>query len=244
MNVKEKLDELVGKYNVPSFIDRDPVQFPRSFTRLQDIEISAVLTSVITWGKRNTILKDAEKLHTLMDPGPYDYIMNKEWMALLHSRRNIHRTFFDHDLYDLCRGLYSFYLENDSLESLFTPENGGILEGLVRFGQMANTRHISGSIKTSPCKRTNLLLRWLVRNDRIVDLGVWKKIRPADLIIPLDTHVSKISRQLWNEYLPKTDRMATALKITEYLREMCPEDPCKYDFALFGLGEEGNSFGL
>jgi len=240
MNLKERLDELVEKYNVPSFIDNDPIQFPRRFTLLQDIEISALLTSVITWGRRDGILKDAEKLHNIMSNSPYHYIMNEEWAALKNSRKNIHRTFFEHDMYTICQNLHTFYLENNSLESLFTP--GNILDGIIRFGKVTNSRHISSSIKTSPCKRTNLMLLWLVRNDNIVDMGVWKKISPAKLIIPLDIHVSKISREIWKKALPKTDRMSTALQITGYLSEMCPEDPCKYDFALFGLGEEGLSF--
>lgn len=242
MDIKEKLEELVQKYNVPSFADRDPVQFPRRFTRLQDIEISAVLTSVITWGKRSVILKDAEKMHALMHHAPYSYVMNEEWKPLAQSRKNIHRTFFEHDLHDLCRSLYGYYLEHDSLESLFLSKQGGLMSGLVRFGEMANMRHVSGSVKTSPCKRTNLLLRWLVRRDGIVDLGIWQKIHPADLIIPLDTHVSAIARQLWKDELPKTDRMATALMITDHLKELDSQDPCKYDFALFGLGEEGSHF--
>ncbi len=242
VNQKEQLDELVREFNVPSFIERDPIRFPRRFTRLQDIEVSAVLTSVITWGKRSSILNDADKMHRVMGYAPYDYIMSKEWEGLRHSRKNIHRTFFEHDLHDLCRSLYAYYSENESLEDLFTPENGGVLKGLARFGAMADMRHVTASIDTSPCKRTNLMLRWLVRNDGIVDLGVWTKIRPADLIIPLDTHVCRIARRLWSNDLPKTDRMATALKITERLKDMCPEDPCKYDFALFGLGEAGGVF--
>lgn len=235
MSIKETLDELTVTYNTPAFIETDPIQFPRRFTRLEDIEISALLTSVITWGKRELILRDAERMHQMIGDSPYDYIMNQEWAALKDSGKNIHRTFFERDLWHICQGLFLFYQENNSLEELFLTD--GILPGLDKLSGLMNTRHISSPRTKSPCKRTNLMLRWLVRNDGIVDMGVWKKISPSQLIIPLDVHVGRVSRTIWND-LPKTDRLSTALMITNHLLEFCSEDPCKYDFALFGFGEE------
>ncbi len=235
MFIKKMLEELADKYNVPAFIETDPIQFPRRFSRLEDIEISALLTSVITWGRRGLICRDAEKLHQLLGDSPYHYVMNKEWTVLKDSEKNIHRTFFERDLWTICQGLYRYYLENDSLEVLFLKD--GILGGLDNLSQLMNTRHISSPLTKSPCKRTNLMLRWLVRNDGIVDMGVWRKISPSQLIIPLDLHVGRVSRTIWDD-LPKTERLSMALKITDYLSQLCPEDPCKYDFALFGFGEE------
>lgn len=233
--LKNKLDELADIYNVPEFVLRDPVQFPHRFNNVQDIEISALLTSIITWGRRDSILKNAEKMHVLMRHAPYSYIMNKEWSILKDSRRNLHRTFFEKDLYPICRNLFGFYSEHQSLESIF--ENKTTVDGLHALSSLLDTRHIASPQGKGPCKRTNLMLRWLVRNDGIVDLGVWKNISPSQLIIPLDVHVSRIGRSFWND-LPKTDSMSTALKITEHLAAFCADDPCKYDFALFGLGED------
>ena len=235
MSLKERLEELVAIHNTPAFIETDPIQFPQRFSRLEDIEISALLTSVITWGKRGLILRDAEKMHQMMGDSPYNYIMNQEWNRLKDSDKNIHRTFFERDMWNICQGLYHYYLENNSLEELFLTD--GILHGLDKLSGLMNTRHISSPQTKSPCKRTNLMLRWLVRNDGIVDMGVWKNISPSQLIIPLDVHVARVSRTIWDD-LPKTDRLKTALMITNHLSELCPEDPCKYDFALFGYGEE------
>lgn len=235
-SLKELLDELTATYNVPAFIETDPIQFPRSYSRLQDIEISALLTSVITWGKRELILRDAEKMHCIMRYAPYDYIMSGDWNALKDSDKNIHRTFFERDMWNICSGLYHYYKENDSLENLFLTEDG-VLSGLNGLSCLASSRHISSPLTKSPCKRSNLMLRWLVRNDGIVDMGVWKRLSPSQLIIPLDLHVGRVSRLIWND-LPKTDRLKSALAITNHLAELCPEDPCKYDFALFGFGEE------
>lgn len=234
MELKQLLDQLAAQYNVPSFIETDPIQFPRRYTLLQDIEISALLTSIITWGKRAMICRSAERLHQLMGESPFQYIMSKRWTSLKESDKNIHRTFFERDLWNICQGLYHYYQKNDSLETLFV-ENG-VLGGIDKLSKLFNTRHLSSPLSKSPCKRTNLMLKWLVRNDGIVDMGVWKHLSPAQLIIPLDVHVARVSRTIWND-LPKTERLATALIITEHLAQLCPEDPCKYDFALFGFGE-------
>lgn len=233
-DIKAILDELTEQYNTPAFIARDPIQFPRRFNRKEDIEISAVLSSVLAWGKRSLVLRDAERLHTRMNHRPYDFLMNKEWEPFEGSRRNIHRTIFENDLWFICRGLYAFYSSRSSLEELFAD---GIQAGINALARLLNCRHLVSPYKKSPCKRTNMMLRWLVRNDGIVDMGVWKNISPASLIIPLDVHVSRISRLIWDD-LPKSDNMQTACRITGHLADLCPEDPCKYDFALFGFGEE------
>lgn len=232
--IKELLDELTGRYNTAAFIEKDPIQFPRRYTRREDIEIAAVLTSVLAWGKRSLVLRDAERLHARMDYAPYAFIMNREWEAFRESRKNVHRTIFEADIWFICRGLHAFYSTRSSLEELFT---GGIREGIDALARLAECRHLVSPDKQSPCKRTNMMLRWLVRNDGIVDMGIWKNISPASLIIPLDVHVSRISRLIWSD-LPKGDNLRTAYRITEHLAELCPEDPCKYDFALFGFGEE------
>lgn len=236
MDIKALLDELTERYNTPDFITRDPIQFPRLFNRLQDIEISAVLTSVLAWGKRSMVLRDADRLHTQMNYRPFDFIMNREWEAFENSRRNIHRTIFEEDIWKICNGLFGFYSEHASLETLFAD---GIETGIHRLAGLFGCKHVSSpsSKSKSPCKRTNMMLRWLVRNDGIVDMGIWKNISPARLIIPLDVHVSRTARLIWKE-LPAADNFPTAVAITARLAALCPDDPCKYDFALFGAGEE------
>ncbi|WP_321331299.1 TIGR02757 family protein [uncultured Bacteroides sp.] len=236
MQIKDLLDELVGKYNVRSFIGTDPVQFPRRFSGLQDIEISALLTSVITWGRRDIVCRDADRLHQLLGESPHAYIMSRRWDVLKDSGKNIHRTFFARDLWNICNGLYGYYSAHESLEELFLSE-GSVLCGLDKLSAVTATKHLSSPQSQSPCKRTNLMLRWLVRNDGIVDMGVWKRIPLSELIIPLDVHVGRVSRMIWDD-LPRTERLKAALTITNHLSELCPEDPCKYDFALFGFGEE------
>lgn len=240
IDIKDKLDELAEHYNTPAFIEKDPVQFPHRFRKLQDIEVAAFLTATISWGNRASILKSAEKMFAMMNNAPYDYIMNEDFRAL--GRKNIHRTFFEHDLLYICNGLHEIYSGHSSLEEVFAGKN--LWEGIVSFRsimQEANggvsCKHISNPDKSSTCKRLHMALRWLVRQDRIVDLGIWKHISPSGLYIPLDVHVARVSREFGLLERKSNDRKAVE-ELTSVLKLLRPEDPVAYDFALFGLGEE------
>ncbi|MGL4993351.1 MAG: TIGR02757 family protein [Bacteroidales bacterium] len=237
IDIKMELDSLAQQHNTPELFERDPIALPKRYTDLQDIEISALITSVVSWGKREMIFKNANKIDLMMGSAPFSYIMSRKWETLNGSRVNLHRTFFESDLYTICASLYDYYLHNETLEDLFLD---GITNGIDRLSDMIGSKHISSTKRGGPAKRTNMMLRWLVRNDGIVDMGVWKRVSPSELIIPLDTHVSQRARQYWHD-LPKTDRLATALRITEKLRDLSPEDPCIYDFALFGEGFQNGS---
>lgn len=241
IDIKERLDELVEKYNTPRFIEKDPVQFPRMFSDVQDIEIAAFLTATISWGNRNYILKSVEKMLSLMNNAPYDYIMNEEYKSL--GNKNIHRTFFESDLLYMCNGLHEIYKSHHTLEEIFL-ENNSLWEGINSFRSLmceANTgmpcKHISNPASGSACKRLHMALRWLIRKDSIVDIGIWKHLSPACLYIPLDTHVARISREFGLLIRRTNDRKAVE-ELTAVLRKLNPEDPVIYDFALFGLGEE------
>ncbi|MDF2430591.1 MAG: hypothetical protein JWP44_222 [Mucilaginibacter sp.] len=99
-------------------------------------------------------------------------------------------------------------------------------------------KHISSPAQKSTCKRLNMFLRWMVRNDNCgVDFGIWNQIKPADLICPCDLHVDRVARKL-NLITRKQTDWQTATELTDRLREFDPVDPVKYDFALFGLGIE------
>jgi uncharacterized protein (TIGR02757 family) len=242
-DIKSFLDEWTGVINTPSFIERDPVQFPRRYSRLPDIEVVALLTATITWGNRKMILNSASRMFGLMGQSPFDYIISGGYKSL--GSKNIHRTFFENDLAYLCRGLNFFYKNNTSLESVFS-DCETMWDGIAGFRAIMATgnnetysKHISNPSTDSACKRLHLFLRWLVRDDGIVDLGVWKNISPSKLYIPLDVHVGRISRELEILDRKQNDRKSVE-SLTETLRKICPEDPVKYDFALFGIGEQRN----
>lgn len=245
--MKDILDKLVLKYNTPEFIENDPVQFPRRYSEKKDIEIVSFLIATIAWGKRSMILNSANKLLNAMGKSPYDFVMSEGWKNM-EPDKCVHRTFFNRDLVYYCNGLRDIYEEYQSLEDIFALDgNHDAWQGIQNFRdriQAANdgesSVHISNPCcenpkKGSACKRLHLALRWLVRNDGIVDIGIWNKIKPSDLMIPLDVHVGRISRELGLIDRKSNDR-TTVESITSKLRELDPQDPIKYDFALFGYG--------
>lgn len=242
IDLKSFLDEWVEKINVPAYIETDPVQFPHKYNHLPDREVVAFLTATITWGNRKMILNSASRMLEKMGSSPFDYIMSEGYAKL--GSDNIHRTFFEKDLAYLCRGLRACYQNHSSLEEVFSGKPS-LWEGIDAFRSAlaaANdglfSKHVSNPTTNSACKRLHLALRWLVRNDGIVDLGIWSTISQTDLYIPLDVHVGRVSRKLGILNRNQNDRKSVE-SLTDILRGFCPEDPVKYDFALFGIGETG-----
>jgi uncharacterized protein (TIGR02757 family) len=260
----QKLDFWYEKICTKNFIVDDPVKFPRRYSKKEDIEIAAFLTATIAWGRRDLILRSAEKMFAIMGESPFSYITSREYKKL--KNKNIHRTFFENDLKYFCRGFEHCYAKYGSLEQLFAG-TGNVWEGIAVFREeMAKgnkgqySKHISNSGTIlrkagerlsdftgekesggSACKRLNLALRWLVRGGP-VDLGLWKSIKPSVLFIPLDVHVARTARKLGLLERKSNDKKAV-IELTERLREFCADDPAKYDFALFGMGiEKGLSF--
>lgn len=252
MSLKSLLDEAAERINCPDFIPADPVQFPHRFCDKRDIEITSILISTIAWGKRQMILRDGNRLLDLLDNKPYDFIKDGDFNAI-NPEQNIHRTFFGRDLIYFLNGLRLLYSEYGTLEDFALKYNATednypawkLVESLNKVFAAANeglfqsTRCLPGNLKNTPLKRINMALRWLVRNDGIVDLGVWTAIKPSKLFIPLDVHVGNTSRRLGLLTRNANDKKS-AIEITEKLREYDSADPIKYDFALFGIGIEGN----
>ena len=244
-NLKEYLDKETIRINTPAFIESDPVQFPRRYTRLEDVEISAFLTATIAWGNRTMILKSAERMFAKMGESPCDFVMNEGYKTL--GTANIHRTFFEQDLVYMLRGFRNILLHFGSVKAFLTSKsdlnNAWDITAALRSEIMNandnkhNSKCFSSNFDKSALKRINLALRWLVRDDGIVDLGVWNFLKPSQLYIPLDVHVGNTARKLGLLQRTSNDRK-TVEQLTAKLREFCPEDPVKYDFALFGIGVE------
>jgi uncharacterized protein (TIGR02757 family) len=248
-DLKEFLDEQTEHFNTRAFINDDPVQFPHRYRLLQDIEIAAFTVATIAWGKRPLILRSAERMLARMGDSPFDFVMNGDYAAL--GKSNVHRTFFEHDLAYMLRGFHLIFQKYGSVENMVpqcASENDevGLPWRLSRLivSEMKKANDGWADVRrgltlfgsdSSALKRFNMALRWLVRNDGIVDLGVWKAMRPAELFIPLDVHVGRVAREL--ELLKRRSNDRTAVEeLTARLREFCPNDPVKYDFALFGTG--------
>ncbi len=250
-DLKEFLDAKADFYNRPSFIERDPVSIPHRFSRRQDIEIMGFWAAVLAWGQRPVILKKASELVELMDGSPYEFVRNHQDSDLRRFLAFKHRTFNATDALYFLHFFRQYFQQNDSLEDAFLiAENTAntVEPNLVAFHDRfccdpffpARTRkHIATPARNSSCKRLLMFLRWMVRQDnKGVDFGLWTRLRPSQLVIPIDVHVNRVARSLGMLTRPQTDWKA-ALELTETLRQFDPTDPVRYDFALFGLGVEG-----
>ena len=254
--LKELLDEQADRYNRPDFVENDPICVSHTYTKLQDIEISAFWTAVLSWGQRKTIISKAKELFRRMDDSPYDFIRNHGKADLKSFLTFRHRTFNGIDAAWFIRFFKEYYTEHTTLEDAFAVwyDRGetNTEQALNRFHRLffasdkapeRTRKHVSAPERGSACKRLNMFLRWMVRNDgRGVDFGLWKRIRPADLFCPCDVHVASTSRRLGLIRRRPTDWKAVE-ELTGNLRTMDPQDPVRYDFALFGLGlEERENF--
>lgn len=250
-DLKEFLDEKADQYNVPGFIENDPVSIPHEYKKKQDIEIAGLFAAVLAWGQRKTIIRKCRELLQRMDDDPHQFILHHREKDLKQFEDFKHRTFNGTDALYFIEALKSIYTQHQSLEALFkvSKDAHNIESGLIQFHRVffsledhphRTRKHLPTPERKSTCKRLNMYLRWMVRADnKGVDFGIWKKISPNQLICPCDLHVDRVSRKLKLIKREQTDWL-TAVELTENLKKLDAADPVKYDFALFGLGiEEG-----
>jgi uncharacterized protein (TIGR02757 family) len=245
-SLKAFFDSKVAVYNQVSFIKDDPICIPHLFSSKQDIEIAGFFASIFAWGNRTTIIQKSKELMQLMDNAPHAFCTGHKESDLKKLLAFKHRTFNTTDLLYFISFFQEHYKKYDSLEDAFvlSPDK----DPAARLHQFHNyffsfpdapprtKKHIATPIKGSTCKRLNMYLRWMVRKDnKGVDFGIWNRIKPSELICPIDLHVARVAKRFQLLDRTKIDWQA-GLELTEYLKTLDPKDPVKYDFALFGLG--------
>ena len=226
-SVRRLLEEWAEQYNSARYFEEDPIIFPKRLAekyrhgecRLADVEISALISGHLAWGRRCMIVRDCTRAMEEMDWRPYDYVMNGEYRD---GNESLHRTVKWSEFAEICRNLRKIYSERDSIEGM----DDDSIRTLV-YGRKSDPK--------APNKKINMIRRWLVRNDGKVDLGVWKNSSPRDLLIPLDVHVYEQAAALGLTSRKQKD-IVTVREITDAFREIWPDDPCLGDFALFGYG--------
>lgn len=241
------LEEKYLQFNNTSFISPDPVSIPHMFSDLRDREISGFLTATIAWGRRDLFLRNANQLMDLMDHAPFDFLMSACEEDLERFGNFIYRTFNGTDCKYFMSALKYLYGSYYSLEDIILEgiqENGSLKDGLslfrTRFFELQHKKrtekHFADVRGGAAGKRLNMFLRWMVRKDNHgVDFGIWERIDPSILYIPLDLHTGNMARKLGLLKRKMNDWKAVE-ELTGVLREFDPADPVKYDFALFGLG--------
>lgn len=221
------LREWAEEYNDPKYFEEDPIAFPREFVRrgasLQDVEIAAIFAAHLAWGRRPMIIRDCQRLFDEMGWQPYDYVMSGSYRD---DETSLHRTVKWSETAAICGRLREWYSWHETLETLSAKEIRSII-----FRRKDDPK--------APDKKINLMRRWMVRNDGKVDLGLWKKTSPKDLVVPLDVHVYSQATALGLTKRRQKD-LRTAMEITDRFREIWPDDPVLGDFALFGYGVTHN----
>lgn len=243
------LNKKVDEFNRPAFIEGDPICVPHLFSDSRDREIAGFFAATFAWGNRKTIINKSIELMRLMDNAPYDFCMHHKSSDRKPMLSFKHRTFNATDLFYFLDFLKHHYSNHTSLEWAFskgirkgdTNIENGLRAFYIHFFSLEHVpertkKHLATPARGSTCKRMNMYLRWMVRNDnRDVDFGIWKSIHPSQLVIPVDVHVARVARSLQLIQRKQTDWL-TALELTNILKSIYPSDPVRYDFALFSLG--------
>ena len=226
-SVKETLIGWAHQYNDPKYFQEDPIAFPRIFAgryacgeaSLADVEIAAVLSAHLAWGRRAMIVRDCGRMFEEMGWRPYDYVMAGDYRD---EDASLHRTIKWSEFAGICGRLRGLYSERTSLEGLSDTDFR-----VKVYGQKEDRK--------APNKKISMMRRWMVRDDGKVDLGVWKNSDKRRLVLPLDVHVYGQAVELGLTSRRQKD-IVTAQEITDAFREIFPDDPCLGDFALFGYG--------
>jgi len=258
-SLKTKLDQLVKMYG-DEYLNTDPIQVPHRYSNPADIEISGFIAALFSYGRVDLFLPRINQIMDILDNSPAQVLAGDLWEKKSSLKNFYYRFQKSDDLYCLLLALREVVNDYGSLKNLFLkrydPVDETILTPLSEFALQLRRRlhriiesqsalpssfklphglsHLIPEPGEGAMKRLNMFLRWMVRKDRI-DFGIWKEIKPSQLIIPLDTHIQKMAANL-NLCSSRGAGIKTALEITRRLKEFSPEDPVRYDFALTRIG--------
>ncbi len=253
---KELLEKLYAKHNHRVFVPPDPLQFVYRYTECRDMEIAAFLASALAYGRVRQIERSLNQLFDLMNNAPFHFTSHFAEAGRTRLRSFKHRFTTGDDLSDLLALFRRIFDDHGSLESFFAlshhREEATVLPALSRFCDALCRRQggpvsaglnylLANPSRGSASKRLNLFLRWMVRRDE-VDLGLWKSIDPAKLVVPMDVHMGRLCHIL-GLHDDKTISQSTVLKVTHAFAQIEPADPAKYDFALSRIGILENCHG-
>ena len=245
--LKTQLDRYIEQYETKDFIKDDPVQFVHKFTSKEDKEIAGFIASMFAYGKIEVFIDKLNYIFNLMENRPCDYVKSFDYKS--NNIKNCDYRFSkDCDLVQIIKILNTLYGEKETLETLFEysykqkNDIWTMFQGVVDYFYARQDMEITKGFfhllpnpaKKSALKRLNMLMRWFIRKSE-VDIGIWNFVDKSELLIPLDTHVAKISRKLG--LLKRNDNAReSVIELTDNLKIFDPNDPIKYDFALFGYG--------
>ena len=249
MELKPLLDMINDEVEQPDYIQYDPVQFMHMFTDKKDIELAGFFAATMAWGRRDIVVAKVDDLLKRMNYQPFEFVMSYEQKDFKALNGFKHRTFKPIDIHGLILALQNIYHEYSDFESFWeTCRDIGLKQKRPflsvfheRFFSMSSDlanrtrKHVSDPEKGSTCKRLYMYLRWAIRKNSPVDVGIWNFLEPSELLIPFDVHVARQARK-YGLITRRSDDWKTVNQLTETLALMNPDDPARYDYALFGIG--------
>lgn len=238
------------RYERPAFIGEDPISIPHGFSDDEDRAVIGLFAALLAWGRRDVMLRKLRELCKRMRMQPARFVRQYDDARDAERLDGFkHRTFQPIDARWLVKNLRAALRKYGSMQRLFArhlapsaehvgPAIQGFSETILGINPETPTRlrkHLARPEAGSACKRLAMYLRWMVRGGP-VDFGPWRRIRPAQLLVPLDTHSGRTARRLGLLRGRKSNDWKAALQLTRRCRRLCPRDPARYDFALFGAG--------
>ena len=247
--LKPYLDDINDSVETDDYIDDDPVRFMHMFTEKKDIEIAGFLSATMAWGRRDIVIAKVDELLRRMDYSPHSFVSSYSQSEFRRFDNFRHRTLKPIDVHGLLLALKQIYKEFSDFEAFWkmcyqagNRENRPFLavfheEFFRRSHDLAGrtVKHVSNPEKGSPCKRLYMYLRWLIRTDSPVDTGLWSFMKPSELLIPFDVHVARQARR-YGLLSRRTNDWKSVNDLTQTLAILNPDDPARYDYALFGIG--------
>lgn len=243
--LKRIFEDLYTRFNKKEFIHPDPLEFLYNYPDPLDREIAGMIASSLAYGRVEQILKSVSKVLSNL-PSPRKSLLMLNFPELLDMFKDFrHRFTSGREIAALLLGIKKVIEVHGSLEryllSCISPSDTTIIPALSKFAQGIYTASdvktmylLPDPAKGSACKRPLLFLRWMIRHDQ-VDPGGWSALSPSILVVPIDTHMFRISKGLGFTTRNQAD-LKTALEITKRFKEISPCDPVKYDFVLTRFG--------
>jgi uncharacterized protein (TIGR02757 family) len=243
---RRRLESLYARYNRREFVHPDPIECLAGYPDPADREIAGLVASALAYGRVEQILRSVRNALDRLGPRPRAFVAEAPSAAIARVCRGFRHRFTDGTaLASLLSGAGALLREHGTLNTAFVsgldPADETVESAMNRFSSslgMEERYLVPAPAEGSACKRFCLYLRWMVRQDE-VDPGGWTGVRPAQLIVPLDTHMARIAREM-GLTRRNTANFAMAREVTRAFARFCPEDPVRYDFALtrFGIHPE------